>query len=445
MDRAAALDDASALADIAFVSCQTPRTIGKYPVERKLGTGATSTVYLAKDPFLQRDVAIKVAMPQVLQDPVHGQHYRKLFVNEASLAGRLKHPHMAAIYDAAVDDDCHYIVMEYVPGGTLEQHCHAAHLPSFSETAEIVFKCCRALDYADRQGVIHRDIKPANIMLGKSTDVKITDFGTALSMRPAQMQVRGVLGSPAYMSPERIADRPLTYQTDIYSLGVVMYQLLTGHLPFSAENQTSLPHKIVNDTPPPVRRIRPEIPAVLEEVVKRAVKKEMGGRYQNWNEFSLDLAHAFTQIEQPVDKIADTKKFEALRALSFFTEFSDAELWELLQISSWRRFPPERLLITEGNMGHSLYILAAGKARVTRGDRVLSTLRAGECFGEMAFIKRVRVPRVASVISTTDVTLVKIKAKLFAGASQNLQLRFNQRFLDVLVDRLARTTDMVAE
>ena len=130
--------------------------------------------------------------------------------------------------------------MEYVPGGTLEKHCNADALLAYSDVVEIVFKCCRALEYAHRQGLIHRDIKPANIMLGEDTDIKITDFGTALSFLSDQTQVSGIVGSPAYMSPEQVSEQPLNHQTDIYSLGVVMYQLLTGRLPFTADNQCSL-------------------------------------------------------------------------------------------------------------------------------------------------------------------------------------------------------------
>ena len=154
--------------------------IGKYQVVRKLGEGATSEVYLCHDPFADREVAIKVVFPDLLSDDENRKLFRKLFITEASLAGKLAHPHIVQIYDAVVDEGISYIVMEYVDGGTLEPHCSPAHLLPVERIVEIIFKCTRALDFANRAGVIHRDIKPANILLHGETDIKISDFGAAL-------------------------------------------------------------------------------------------------------------------------------------------------------------------------------------------------------------------------------------------------------------------------
>jgi serine/threonine protein kinase len=246
------------------------------------------------------------------------------------------------------------------------------------------------------------------------------------------------------MSPEQVSEQPLNHQTDIYSLGVVMYQLLTGRLPFTADNQFSLLHKIVNEPAPPVQQVRPEVPEALARMVERALEKKTKKRYKSWNEFSLDLTDAFARLEQAGDKLADTKKFDALKKLDFFRDFPDVELWELLRISSWKRFPPERALVAEGNLGQSFYILASGNAKVFRGKKLLSELGAGDCFGEMAFIRQVPTPRIASVVSTSDVLLVKVKARELLEASENLQLHFNRKFLDILVDRLVRTNDLVS-
>ena len=281
-------------------------------------------------------------------------------------------------------------------------------------------------------------------MLGEDTDIKITDFGTALSFLSDQTQVSGILGSPPYMSPEQVSEQPLNHQTDIYSLGVVMYQLLTGRLPFSAENQLSLLKKIVNEPAPAVQQVRPAVPEALAKTVERAMEKKTNERYKSWNEFSLDLTDVFARLEQTRDKLADTKKFDALRKLDFFRDFSDVELWELLRISSWKHFPPERALVAEGNLGQSFYTLASGSARVFKGKKLLSELGAGDCFGEMAFIRRAPTPRIASVVSTSDVLLVKVKARALLEASENLQLHFNRKFFDILVDRLAKTNDLVS-
>ena len=271
------------------------KKIGKYELIKELGRGATSVVYLAKDPFANREVAIKVVQSDMLGNKEYGKRFRKLFLSEASLAGKLSHPHIAAIYDAAADDDESYIVMEYVSGGTLEPHARVDNLLPVSKVLEVVFKACKALDHAHRRGVIHRDIKPANILLSGGTDIKISDFGTALHAAAETTQLSGV-GSPAYMSPEQCQDKPLTLQTDIFSLGVVMYQLLTGSLPFKANNNYSVVFQIINIDPPPPSVFRPEIPNSVDLVVRRALYKPLDKRYQSWEEFSQDLVRCFAEV-----------------------------------------------------------------------------------------------------------------------------------------------------
>ena len=173
-------------------------------------------------------MAIKIAHQNLFNDPVNGQRFKKMFMNEASLAGKLRHPHIVSVFDAGTEKDMHYIAMEHVSGTTLKPHCQADALLPIDSVLEIAFKCCNALDYAHRQGLIHRDIKPANLLLKGGTEVKISDFGTALLSDSELTQVIDAVGTPSYMSPEQIAGAEVTHHTDIYSLGVVMYQLLTG-------------------------------------------------------------------------------------------------------------------------------------------------------------------------------------------------------------------------
>jgi len=226
--------------------------LGKYRLIRKLGQGATSTVYLGHDPFANREVAIKVLKQEILNDPKMGKMYQRQLDNEASLAGKLSHPHIVAIYDALISDDTSYIVMEYVSGGTLEKYAEPNNLLSVDRVVEYMFKCCRALNYAQFNGVIHRDIKPANMLLTMDGDIKISDMGAALLLNIEQTQISNI-GSPGYMSPEQVRGEVLTHQTDIYSLGVVMYRLLTGHTPFQADNLANLCQQILHATPLPLR------------------------------------------------------------------------------------------------------------------------------------------------------------------------------------------------
>jgi serine/threonine protein kinase len=409
--------------------------IGKYQILKELGKGATSAVFLAMDPFANRKVAIKVVQREVLGDREHGKRFRKLFLTEASLSGKLSHPHIVSIYDAVADEEGSYIVMEYVEGGTLEQHTKIDNLLPINKIIEIIFKCCKALDYAHRHGVIHRDIKPANILLTRDTDIKISDFGAALTSAAETTQVTGI-GSPAYMSPEQVQEQQLTHQTDIFSLGVVMYQLLTGSLPFKATNNYSMVFQIINVDPPPPSIFRPEVPASVDHIVKKALQKRLDGRYATWEEFAQDLVRVFNNLQTPEQPVPDTEKFNTLRRLDFFRNFSDVDLWQVLHISNWNRIAPGTTLIREGETGTSFFILAAGEVKVTKNDRLLNVLKTGECFGEMAYLGRRQFKRVASVASVTEITAIEIKADALNGATESCRHQFTAAFLELLVARL---------
>jgi serine/threonine protein kinase len=190
---------------------------------------------------------------------------------------------------------------------------------------EVVFKCSRALEYAHRMGIIHRDIKPANILVTEEFDVKLADFGVAQLEEATHTNI-GNAGSPAYMSPEQLTDRELTHQTDIYSLGVVLFQLLAGRLPFTASSQASLMYQIVNHAPPALSSLRQNLPPAIEAIVTRAMQKDLALRYQNWIEFGKDLASLFRELEAPREDFSETRKFHLLRNLSFFRDFRDVEI-----------------------------------------------------------------------------------------------------------------------
>ena len=185
-------------------------TIGKYPIIREIGSGATSRVYLARDPFADREVAIKVLLPGKGADPQVERMMHKSFMTEASLAGKLNHPHIVDIYDAVIETERSYLVMEYVPGVTLEAHSSVASLLPVGKVVEIIFKCIRALEYAHNHGIIHRDIKPGNILLSKDGEAKVSDFGAAFQRARGWNLAGTGVGSPAYMSPGRSAWRSST-------------------------------------------------------------------------------------------------------------------------------------------------------------------------------------------------------------------------------------------
>ena len=425
-----------------------PERIGKYEIRSKLGEGATSIVYLGFDPFAEREVAVKAIFPEVLRDKERGKLYRNLLMTEASLAGKLMHPHIVQIFDAVLDEEQSYIVMEYVKGGTLEPFCSPSTLLPVDRLVEMIFKCTRALDYAFRAGITHRDIKPANILLvnaGESAerssgDIKISDFGAAMmtSGEQTRTQVSGV-GSPAYMSPQQVRDMTLNHQTDIYSLGVVMYQLLTGRLPFQSTSNYGMIYQICNTDPPPPSTFRSDMPVSLDAVVGRAMQKEVDARYHSWEEFSHDLAQSFRNKQLLAQRQAfpDSEKFEALRALRFFNEFSDVDLWEVVRFSRWDEVAAGTVIMRDGERGDFFAFLLDGELMVSKNGHSLGTLAAGECFGEMAIIRRGEHTRGADVVAQTATRVVTISAQALQHASEVCRMHFYQGFLDVIAGRLA--------
>jgi len=419
--------------------------IGKYPITQEIGRGATSRVYLGRDPFADREVAIKVFFFEESVSEQTAKLLRKGFLAEAALAGRLNHPHIVAIYDAVSEPEYSYIVMEYVKGTTLETYAEIDSLLPLSKLVEVIFKCIRALDFAFQLGVIHRDIKPGNILYGPEGDIKVSDFGASFQEALAQdtTQLTGI-GSPAYMSPEQIRLEEVTHRTDIYSLGVVMYKLLTGRLPFNASNQLSLTYEILNVVPPPPSQLRPELPDLLDEICLKAMQKNPADRYETWIEFGKDLSKAFTALRLAGETISDSAKFNELRSLVFFEDFDDVTLWEALRISTWRTIPAKTVIIREGDSGESFYLIVEGEVDVSVHGKSINSVRRGGCFGELLYFSDKVSHRTTTITSITDLTVVEIKTIALKVASSACQVSFQKAFMRVLIDRLTQANTKLA-
>jgi eukaryotic-like serine/threonine-protein kinase len=409
--------------------------IGKYELKGLLGKGATGTVYRAVDTFSGNEVAVKVIDPAVFQDPEFGTALRKQFLKEASLAGRLTHPHIASILDAVVSDDAGYIVMEYVPGVDLSKHTRADNLLPAEDAIQIGFKCCGALDYAFRQGVIHRDIKPANIMIVNGNDVKVTDFGAAfLQNRDATQSVN--IGSPAYMSPEQVSSKPLTHATDMYCLGVVLYELLTGARPFAADNMTELFQKILHDDPMPPSRLNPALTGGVDRIVLKMLNKTPEQRYANWADLALELAE-IGRLSVHRRSVPDSEKYAALKRVKMLSALSEAEIWELVHAGRWTRLHANTEILREGASGQSMYFLAQGDVKVTQTGRLLNVIGPGEFFGEMGYISGGDLPRQATVESMTEVILTGFEGTALDNMSTACHSHFLRTLVRNLADRLA--------
>jgi len=421
------------MADVPF-ELDLSLQVGKYDIRKQLGKGATGTVYLAVDTFTGREVALKVIEPEVFRDPQFGTVYRTQFLNEASLAGKLRHPHIVAILDAVVQEDSGHIAMECVMGGDLSKHATPDTLLPVADVLQMIFKCCGALDYAFREGIVHRDIKPANIMIAQGTDVKIADFGAAL-LRKTQAVQTASIGSPYYMSPEQMEDKPLTHHSDMYCLGVALYELLTGHRPFDGDTLEALVQKVMRQDPALPSGIRPELPKEIDAVVLRALGKKPEHRYATWAEFAGELSKLVTLVLPP-DAISDSEKYIALKRVEILSLLSDAELWELAGAGSWTRAGAKQKIIRESESGKSFFFLAHGQVRVTRKGRLLNTIDERECFGEMAYIRGGELPRHATVESVTDVLLAEFAPEALALMSIGAQYYLMRALLRNLVDRL---------
>jgi eukaryotic-like serine/threonine-protein kinase len=417
------------------------KNIGKYQILTELGRGGLGIVYHAHDPYAKRDVAIRLLKPTSHSHDEQRQKFNQVFLTATTIVGKINHPHIVSIYDAVVDGEQNYIVMELVQGISLEAHTEINNLLPIQQVMQHMFKCCAALDYASGQGLIHSDLKPVNIMYTKAGEIKIADFGNALMAKNDYMETADL---PAYLSPEQVSNGHITHQSDIYSLGVVMYRLLTGRLPYDTDNKLLYIDSVQHEAPFNIRELRPEIPEKLAAIVHRMMEKSLNSRYFAWAEVANDLAACATLVESETRVIADSEKFDALKKLAFFEDFSDVELWEVLRISEWAKFLSGKTLVKEGDHGSSFFLLIKGKVHVTKMGKMLTSLEKGACFGEMAYIDKSKAERNASITSAMPVMLMKIKSEVLEQASEQLQLRFNRAFLKILVHRLALANANIA-
>ncbi|HEY7840561.1 MAG TPA: serine/threonine-protein kinase [Gammaproteobacteria bacterium] len=423
-----------------------PEVIGKYEILEEVGRGSMGTVYSAHDPFSDRTVAVKVANPQKLGAGQDGARFRKLFFNEAHAAGVLEHPSILTLFDAGVDGDLCYLVMEYVPGArTLHPFCRSDNLLPVREVVGIVYKCAKALDYAHRQGIIHRDIKPSNILFTQDRDIRVSDFSIARITRAdaTSTQFDGFLGSPLYMSPEQINEWEVNSNTDIFSLGTVTYELLTGNHPFRADTLTTIATKITNEKPVSVLEYRSDIPEGIDYILGRMMKKKSSKRYAAGIDLAADLALIFDDLEKIESEDALRRKFQTLKELGFFRGFNDAEIWELVRASNWQTYPPDSVIIREGDLDDSFYILLSGVVTIQKSGQHVDSLQEGDCFGEMGFLARTE--RTATVVAKTDVSLIKVNAATLDRANEATQLRFLKVFVRTVVERLKQTTSILTQ
>jgi len=412
------------------------KTIGRYEIIRKIGQGSMGLVYLGRDPYIKRNVGIKISRPAADVGEQKAEKYRQRFFIEAQSAGRLMHPNIVAIYDAGLYKDFCYLAMEYIDGPTIKKFCNTNNLLALTNVVEIIFIVCKALDHAHKMGVIHRDIKPLNIMLKKSGDVKITDFGIA-QIKSEQMASTGIVGSPSYMSPEQVKQKPVGNQSDIFSLGCVLYELLTGKMAFPGDDQVSIMCNVVKEEPIPMDEIRPDLPEILVKITGKALAKDPSQRYQTCEDFAYDLRVALRGLRGTIRSSKFEDVFDYVNSVPFFENFSKNQVKEILKSSSVYKVPRGEAMVSEGDIEDSFFVLLSGKASVQKDNRRIATISRGECFGEMAYLSG--QARTATVMAETDCILMEVSATLLDRASEIIQLLFLRGFAMNLIQRLAKS------
>jgi serine/threonine protein kinase len=427
--------------------------IGKYRVIKRLGEGATSEVFLCRDDFHEREVAIKRVRASALGDAVDGPVYARFFAAEAALVGRLQHPNVVQIFDAVPDPTSPYVVMEYVPGTTLRPYCRPDQLLPLELIVEIGFKCAMALGYVYRQGLIHRDVKPANILAitnaaGVVTDVKISDFGSVLNLQADCTQVHQV-GSLAYMSPEQLEGTTLDSRADMYGLGAVLYHLIAGKPPFDAPSQAALMNLIYNEPVTPLSGMRAGVDEAVDAVILKALAKSPNDRYPNWDAFAQALSGLIAEHKVPrgqLQGVLDSERFNLLRSLDFFSTFGDVELWEVVHRAKWQRFSFGHALYRRGEEGRTFHIIAQGSVEVYRNSKRVALLGAGTSVGEMAYLApspelRKHSTDVVVTEATTTISFSPEAMQQLSPASRHL---FDEAFIRVLVRRLHAAHEALA-
>jgi serine/threonine-protein kinase len=273
-----------------------PQKIGRYDIIELVGRGGMGVLYRAHDPTLERDVALKMMLVDFTLDPAA----RDRFGREAKAVARLQHRNIVTIHELGEFDGTPFIVMEFLSGKDLEDRLKVEPALTLTEKLDAVIQLCEGLGYAHEQGIVHRDIKPGNVRVLEDTTIKILDFGIARFATSSVTQSGTVMGTASYMAPEQIMGQPVDGRADLFSVGVLLHEILTGEKPFAADSPTAVVYQIMHVDPPGVRTIKPELPEALDEIVGRALKKHPDERYSRASEMAADLQMVKMMIDLPM-------------------------------------------------------------------------------------------------------------------------------------------------
>lgn len=422
-----------------------PKRLGKYQVIEKLATGSMGVVYEGYDPIAERPVAIKVSLSEHIKDKQQARRFNELFVREAKTGSLLHHPNIMEVYDCGVDEGRHYIVMELVKHArTLKDYISEEDLLSPEEALDLIIQCAEGLKYAHVEGVIHRDIKPANILVTEDMKIKIADFSIAfVTQQDFEMTMpTGFVGSPRYMSPEQVQEDIITQQTDLYSLGVVMYELLTGKHPFEAASFSRLIYKVVNEDPPDPLIYKPNMQKNLATYILHALKKDPSKRFKSAAEMSKYLRRVFPsqnkkkRADKPLESKSDAvlpiiseQNLELLRViqgLGLFADIDEADVRLICNDCLRLNFNDGDVITQQGERDEGLYILASGKLSI-------ADINVGDSFGEIACLSN--MPHPISIKSNGKTEVLHLKKELVDQLSSKSQAIVYRRLAETVSKR----------
>ncbi len=404
-------------------------SVGRYQMVRKVGEGRTGGVYECKDPLIDRPVAVKVST-------LPSARVRESFFLEAKSAARLAHKNIVTVYDAnVVGGEYGYIAMEYVNGPTLRAFCAPETRLDLAHVADIVLNVCLALEHAHAVGVVHKDLNPEAILLHENRDPKLTHFRIK--------DTGGTRRSPGYMSPEQLQDVPGGPQSDVFAVGCILYELLSGQMAFWGKDAFATMYKVINEEPKSILTLCPDIPPIFDRILKRALVKDLRRRYRTVAQMGYDMKLATRGLTSQVkkDKLEDV--IDYVHSVSFFSGFTRTHIEDLIAATELIQVKKDQVMVSEGDLDDAFYILLSGKGRVMKGDIRVGTLNAGESFGEMAFIGG--QARTASVVAEEDGVMMKISGAVLDRAPARLQLLFFKKFGLILTQRLAILSKKAAE
>jgi tRNA A-37 threonylcarbamoyl transferase component Bud32 len=418
-----------------------PRKLGTYEIVKELGRGESATIYLGRELFPAREVAIKMYDPRSMSAESR-KLFQSLFLKETLLARRLKHPNITQVYDAATDDERTYIVMEYAKEGNLDRFCTRETLLAPARVAHLLERCCDALSYANANGVVHRDLKPANILMGADGEAKVADFGVAFSNLTFDTTRSMVVGSPAYMAPEQLEGKPASMKSDMYALGIVLYKMLVGSLPFTAGSHIELAKRVVAGGLPPPGAARPGVPPQLDAVFAKATARDPEARYATWEDFAAELR----AVAQPGGVETNVnERTTLLRQLPFFRAFDAPSVGEAAAMGRWFELRSGMTLVGEGDPGYSFFVVVRGQVRITRKGTLLAIRGSGECIAESSFLLKSAARRFSTVEAVTDCTVVEFSPDVLWLATPECKRRFDEAFLGALAERLVAAEGALAE